>query len=176
MVEFKLTINDVKTGKSYKKIVRDLEADVFRGKKIKDQVLGNEFGLKDYELEITGGSDNAGFPMRSDLDLMGRKRILIVKGQGAKLKRIGVLSFSIFQAAFSAVIGVLVVIFMKISLASLPADSLMVDGQIPALTFGNILLIILQMAAAGFVFGLIFAWIYNLFAKYTGGIELDLTK
>ncbi len=90
MVEFRLTINDVKTGKSYKKLVTAVEADMFIGKKIKDKILGSEFGLKDYELEITGGSDTSGFPMRYDLPIPERKKILIVEGIGAKLKRKGV--------------------------------------------------------------------------------------
>ncbi len=85
MVEFKLVINDPKSRRSFSKSVRDHEADIFRGKKIKDLVKGDSLGLKGYELEITGGSDNAGFPMRYDLDTMARKRVLLTKGPGVKI-------------------------------------------------------------------------------------------
>jgi len=86
MAEFKLIINDPKTGKSYKKV---LETDAFRGKKIGNQVSGGEFGLKGYELEITGGSDKVGFPMRKDNEGVHRKKALLTKGLGMKKKRKG---------------------------------------------------------------------------------------
>ena len=74
-------INNPKTGKSYKK---EGDAQIFMGKKIRDKVDGNSIGLKGYELEITGGSDAQGFPMRGDLDVLGRKRPLVISGVGAK--------------------------------------------------------------------------------------------
>ena len=74
-------INDPKTGKSYKK---EGDAQIYMGKKVGEKVDGNAIGLKDYELEITGGSDAQGFPMRGDLDVIGRKRPLVVSGVGAK--------------------------------------------------------------------------------------------
>jgi len=74
-------------GKSYQKSIENK----LIGKKIGDKISGDIIGLKGYELEITGGSDNAGFPMRSDVPGMGRKRILLAKkGVGLrKLKRKG---------------------------------------------------------------------------------------
>ncbi|MBT6995359.1 30S ribosomal protein S6e [Candidatus Woesearchaeota archaeon] len=80
-------INDPKTGKSYKK---EGDAQIYMGKKVRDKIDGNAIGLKGYELEITGGSDAQGFPMRGDLDTMGRKRPLVVSGVGAKLKEKGI--------------------------------------------------------------------------------------
>jgi len=84
MAEFKVTINDVKSGKSYSKVIKDEQAEVFRNKKVKDKILGDDIGLFGYEFEITGGSDGAGFPIRPDLNLAGRKRILLTKGPGVK--------------------------------------------------------------------------------------------
>jgi small subunit ribosomal protein S6e len=81
---FKLTINDVKAKKSYKK---EIESDVFLNKKVKDKVSGDEFGFKGYEFTITGGSDKQGFPMRSDLQGVGRKKPLLVSGIGIRKKR-----------------------------------------------------------------------------------------
>ena len=74
-------INNPKTGKSYKK---EGDAQIYMGKKIRDKVDGGLIGLKGYELEITGGSDAQGFPMRGDLDVLGRKRPLAVSGVGVK--------------------------------------------------------------------------------------------
>jgi small subunit ribosomal protein S6e len=86
MPEFKLNINDPKTGKSYSKV---FDTETLENKKIKDKIQGNPFGLDGYELEITGGSDKSGFPMRHDLNISGRKKILLSKGPGVKIKRKG---------------------------------------------------------------------------------------
>ena len=81
MPEFKLVISDSKTGKSYQKVIHD---DSLLGKKVNDKIDGKLAGLIGYELEITGGSDNAGFPMRQDLDGIARRRILIAKSTGLR--------------------------------------------------------------------------------------------
>jgi len=86
MVEFKLTINDVKNGKSYKKV---LESNLFKNKKIGDVVQGDDLGLKGYELEISGGSDKSGFPMRKDLSGGARRKAFLSKGVGMKKNRKG---------------------------------------------------------------------------------------
>ncbi|MEM4244879.1 MAG: 30S ribosomal protein S6e [Candidatus Nanoarchaeia archaeon] len=86
MAEFKLTINDPKTGKSYSKAV---DTTAFKNKKIGDVVEGDGLGLKGYKLEITGGSDNSGFPLRKDLEGIAKKRALLIKGPG-KRTRIGI--------------------------------------------------------------------------------------
>ena len=82
MVEFKLVIADPKTGKSYKKEVKDADAVVLLGKKIKDIV--ELHGMQGYKFEITGGSDYAGFPMRADISGPVRKRIYSKGGVGVK--------------------------------------------------------------------------------------------
>jgi len=89
MVEFKLCINDPKSGKSYTKTISGEETHAFKAKKIKSKVIGNTFGFKNYEFEITGGSDNAGFPMRYDLNAQGRRKILLSSGPCVKIKRKG---------------------------------------------------------------------------------------
>jgi small subunit ribosomal protein S6e len=81
MTEFKLTINDPKTGKSYNKTV---DTTAFKNKKIGDAVEGDSLGLKGYQLEITGGSDNSGFPMRKDLEGIAKKRALLIRGTGIR--------------------------------------------------------------------------------------------
>jgi len=52
------------------------------GKKIGDKFSGNHLGLAGFELEVTGGSDKEGFPMRRDMEGPGRKKILLSHGPG----------------------------------------------------------------------------------------------
>ena len=84
MAEFKLVISDPKTGKSTQQDVKDANADRLVGLKIGDKIKGETLDLTGYEFEITGGSDNTGFPMRKDISGPIRKRILAVKGTGLK--------------------------------------------------------------------------------------------
>ena len=82
MAEFKLTIGDPKTGKSVKKDLSGPQAEALLGKDIGETVSGDALGFAGYEFMITGGSDNAGFPMRYGLKGFGRKRILTYSGVG----------------------------------------------------------------------------------------------
>lgn len=79
MTEFKLVLSR-KDGKSFQRIVKDKEASALLNKKIKEKISGKEIGLEGYELEITGGSDKSGFPMRKGI-LQKRKKIML-KGKG----------------------------------------------------------------------------------------------
>lgn len=73
MVNFKIILG-LKDGKSVQKVLQEQEAKNLIGLKIGDEVDGNKIGLKGYKLEITGGSDNCGFPMRKDVqDLVEKK-------------------------------------------------------------------------------------------------------
>ena len=81
MVEIRFVVNDVREKRSYPKT---LENNPFLGNKIGDKVSGQEIGLEGYELEITGGSDIAGFPMRKDVDGFQKKKIYTVKTQGVR--------------------------------------------------------------------------------------------
>ena len=83
MAECKLVINDVKSGKSYPKV---LPENIFLGRKVGEKLAGNEIGLEGYELEISGASDNAGFPVRKDLPGVGRKQLILTQGPGLRLK------------------------------------------------------------------------------------------
>ncbi len=81
MAEFKLTLSDPKTGKSYQRSVKDADTKPFIGKRIGETVKGEIMDLAGYEFEITGGSDNCGFPMRSGIKGI-RQKILATKGVG----------------------------------------------------------------------------------------------
>ena len=89
MAEFKLAIADPSTRKTYKKELKGADAEKLVGKKIGDKFRGELLDLPGYEFQITGGSDKAGFPMRSDLRGQGRKKILLSKGVGFKPKNKG---------------------------------------------------------------------------------------
>jgi len=82
MVSFKLNIA-TKEGKCYKAEVKDQNAAPLIGLNIGEKVDGNKLGLEGYELEVTGGMDYCGFPMRSGI-LGQRRKIVIYKSVGFK--------------------------------------------------------------------------------------------
>ena len=90
MVDFKIVISDPKTGKTYQKEVKDDDASKFVGLKIGDKLKGDFLELGNVEIEITGGSDYCGFPMRKDVLGSGRKKILAVGGVGVRNKEKGI--------------------------------------------------------------------------------------
>ncbi len=83
MVSFKVVIG-TKEGKCLQKEVPEPDANSFLGKKVGDKIAGEILGFTGYEFEITGGSDYAGFPMRKDIQGVGRKKILAIEGIGLK--------------------------------------------------------------------------------------------
>lgn len=85
-----MVISDPKTGKSYKvDIPNEKEAEIV-GKKIGDTLDGGFVGAGGYKLELTGGSDASGFPMRVDIAGLRKGKFLVTKGVGFKTKRKGV--------------------------------------------------------------------------------------
>jgi small subunit ribosomal protein S6e len=89
MVEFKVVVNDIQTGKSYNIPVSGHHANSLIGKKINDEVDGIFVSLPGYKLQITGGTDKDGFPMRHDVPGSARRRLLLSKGLGFKPKERG---------------------------------------------------------------------------------------
>ena len=90
-MEFKVVISDPKTGKAYQKEIGGANANKLIGKQIGDVINGTLVELPpDYELQITGGSDKDGFPMRPDIPGGVRKRILLSGGVGYRPKEKGV--------------------------------------------------------------------------------------
>ena len=92
---FKAVINDTRPssgGRAYAVDITGSNYNHFLGKKIGDAVDGMFIGegdqsLSGYKLEITGGSDVTGRPMRPDLDGAGVKSVLVSPGVGYKGKR-----------------------------------------------------------------------------------------
>ncbi len=89
MVEFKVVVNDIQSGKSYNIPVSGHHANSLIGKKINDEVDGIFVSLPGYKLKITGGTDKDGFPMRQDIPGSTRRRLLLSKGLGFKPKTRG---------------------------------------------------------------------------------------
>ncbi|OGI12093.1 hypothetical protein A3K64_02020 [Candidatus Micrarchaeota archaeon RBG_16_36_9] len=76
---FKIVISEPKSKKAWQ-IEKDAPSLI--GKKIGEKIDGSLIGLSGFTLQITGGSDKEGFPMRYDLDGVARKKALLTKGVG----------------------------------------------------------------------------------------------
>ncbi|HLE07461.1 MAG TPA: 30S ribosomal protein S6e [archaeon] len=76
---FRFVINEPKTRKSFQK---DIEAPALMGQKIGDKFSGDLIGLGGFSLQITGGSDKEGFPMRPEIPGQVRKKVLITGPPG----------------------------------------------------------------------------------------------
>ena len=85
MATFKFVIGH--KGKTYQ-VEKDQKDCRLESKKIGDTIGGELLGMSGYEMQITGGSDSDGFPLRKDIEGVTRKRIVVSKGTGMK-KNIG---------------------------------------------------------------------------------------
>jgi small subunit ribosomal protein S6e len=59
------------------------------GKQIGEEFDGGIVGLSGYTLEITGGSDRDGFPMKETIEGTERKRVLLKEGTGLNVEKEG---------------------------------------------------------------------------------------
>ncbi|MFA6088297.1 MAG: S6e family ribosomal protein [Candidatus Woesearchaeota archaeon] len=89
MAKFHVSVGDAKkgSGRTYKFLLENDDTRVLMGKKIGDKVQLAQ--TKDNILEVTGGSDASGFPMRKDLDGVQKKKIFLASGIGYNPKRKG---------------------------------------------------------------------------------------
>ncbi|MBS3816637.1 MAG: 30S ribosomal protein S6e [Candidatus Thermoplasmatota archaeon] len=90
MAEFEVVISDPKDGNSYQREVDGQHANRIIGKLIGDEVDGIFVGLPGYKLQITGGSDIDGFPMKNNIPGPGRKKVLGKGGVGFRSQGQGV--------------------------------------------------------------------------------------
>ena len=81
MATFKLCISDPSSGKTFQREVKVSLAVPFISLNIGESIKGDLFDMGGYELQITGGSDYCGFPMRKGI-LGLRKKITIYGGVG----------------------------------------------------------------------------------------------
>lgn len=85
----KVILSDPKTGKSYSIEVEADKAKII-GTRIGNTVDGASIGLTGYKIQITGGSDKDGFPMRIDMPGRGRKKALLSDGPCYRPKSKGI--------------------------------------------------------------------------------------
>ena len=83
-----MVLSDPKTGKSEVSEVKDASAQLLIGRRIGEVIDGATIGLAG-KLMITGGSDRAGFPMKSDTMGGGKNYILLTRGVGYRTKEEG---------------------------------------------------------------------------------------
>ncbi|MFA4646757.1 30S ribosomal protein S6e [Pyrococcus kukulkanii] len=100
MATFKLVISDPKSGIAKQIEITGDAAEKLIGKKIGDQIPVKELGIdlnavfgkefpEDVKMEIRGGTDKDGFPMRPDVHGPRRVRILLSKGPGFRPREKG---------------------------------------------------------------------------------------
>ena len=65
------------------------QSKALHGLKLGETFKGEKVDMPGFEFSITGGSDNAGFPMRKDVGIAGRRKVLITKSTGNKNTRHG---------------------------------------------------------------------------------------
>ncbi len=88
-MDYRIVISDPKTGKAYQVELKDPGSSKFLGKRIGDRIEADILGLPGYAVQITGGSDREGFPMRADLPGTKRKRLLVARGTGYHADALG---------------------------------------------------------------------------------------
>jgi len=89
MANFQVVVADPETGATYQREVDEQDANRFLGKSLGETVDGGAVGLDGFELELTGGSDDAGRPMRGDVRGADVKSILTDGGVGYNPERDG---------------------------------------------------------------------------------------
>ncbi|MBS7647558.1 MAG: 30S ribosomal protein S6e [Candidatus Bathyarchaeia archaeon] len=82
MAKFKVIVSDPEDGTSKTVELEDARAAPLIGKKIGDIVDGAILGLAGYKVQITGGSDKDGFPMRPNVHGGVRRNVVLSGGVG----------------------------------------------------------------------------------------------
>lgn len=84
MPEFKAIISNPKDGTSKLLALTSEQSSAIVGLKIGETFEGERIGAPGLKLQIRGGSDKSGFPMRPDLQGGVKRRILVSTGPGFK--------------------------------------------------------------------------------------------
>lgn len=78
----RFVISDPKTGKSYQKEVPETKIVPLMSQKLGAEFDAGIIDLPGYHLKVTGGSDKAGFPIKTGVEGAAAKRLLLTKGTG----------------------------------------------------------------------------------------------
>lgn len=89
MATFSVVVSDPETGRSFTREVDGQDANRFMGREIGEEVDGTAVGLGGFTLEISGGSDDAGRPMRPDVRGSELSEVLLTGGVGYNPDRDG---------------------------------------------------------------------------------------
>ena len=89
MAEFTVAVADPDDGTTYQIDVDGQDANRFVGREIGEEVDGGAVGLSGATLEITGGSDDTGRPMREDVRGTQLTEVLLDGGTGFEPTREG---------------------------------------------------------------------------------------
>jgi small subunit ribosomal protein S6e len=89
MATFQVAVADPESGRTYQREVDGQDANRFIGREIGEEVDGDAVGLDGYTVEITGGSDDAGRPMRHDVNGSALNEVLLEGGPGFNPERDG---------------------------------------------------------------------------------------
>ncbi len=89
MARFKVIVSDPETAVSKAVEVEGSRAVPLIGKRIGETIDGSVVGLSGHKLQITGGSDKDGFPMRPNIHGGVRVRAILSGGVGFHSKREG---------------------------------------------------------------------------------------
>ena len=89
MKGFKVVVSG-KGGRAGQKELTPKESEALLGTKIGQKLQGAPIGFDGYELEVTGGSDTSGFPMRKGLHAATVVPLLVSGGTGYRPKIDGI--------------------------------------------------------------------------------------
>ncbi len=89
MATFQVVVSDPETGQTKQVEVDGQDANRFLSRELGDEVDGGAVGLDGTTIQLTGGSDNAGRPLRDDVPGPNLKEVLLDGGVGYKPSREG---------------------------------------------------------------------------------------
>ncbi len=89
MATFTVVVAEPDSGTTIQQEIDGQDANRFIGRSIGEEVDGDPVGLPGYTLEITGGSDDAGRPMRADVRGPALREVLLTGGTGYQPRRDG---------------------------------------------------------------------------------------
>lgn len=89
MADFTVAVSDPESGETHQTEISEQDANRFVGREIGEDVEGSAVGLDGFTLEITGGSDDAGRPMRGDVRGSNLQELLLEDGTGYNPARDG---------------------------------------------------------------------------------------
>ena len=89
MAEFQAIISDPRQSRAYNRTLSESDSSALIGRSIGDEIDGIFVSLPGYRLQITGGSDGSGVPMRPGLAGGRRQRMLLNRSTGFHPQRPG---------------------------------------------------------------------------------------